>query len=98
MLFTDKFSQRVAKERLLSENCDRVDVEFIESRKIIDFESAKQAFERENSTLQQGEQFRCTFLSDTTIDRSADLAESIVTIVLVLFLGLSLLLGMIWGF
>jgi hypothetical protein len=98
MLFTDKFSRRVGKERLLSENCDRVDVEFIESRKIIDFESAKQAFERENSTPQQGEQFRRTFFSDTTIDRSADLAESIVTVVLVLVLGLSLLLGMIWGF
>jgi hypothetical protein len=98
MLFIDKFSQRVPKERLLTENCDRVDVEFIDSRKIIDFESAKREFEKENPISQQGEQFRRTFLSDTTTDRSADLAESIVTIVLVLVLGLSLLLGMIWGF
>src|ERR1700732_413003 len=98
MLFIEKFGRPVPKERLLSENCDRVDVEFIDSRKIIDFESAKRAFERENSILQQGEQFRRTFLNDMTIDRSADIAESIVTIVLVLVLGLSLLLGMIWGF
>jgi hypothetical protein len=98
MLFIDKFSQRAPEERLLSENCDRVDVEFIDSRKIIDFESAKREFEKENPISQQDEQFRRTFLSDTTTDRSAELAESIVTIVLVLVLGLSLLLGMIWGF
>jgi hypothetical protein len=98
MLFIEKFGRPVPKERFLTENSDRVDVEFIDSRKIIDFESAKRAFERENSTLQQSEQFRRTFLSDTTRDKSADIAESIVTIVLVLVLGLSLLLGMIWGF
>jgi len=37
-------------------------------------------------------------LSDLRPDRSAGVAESLVTIVLALAIGLSLLLGMIWGF
>jgi hypothetical protein len=69
-----------------------------DSRKIIDFESARQAFERDHSVPNQGEEFKSTFLSDLKADRSASLAESLVTIVLVLVNGLSLFLGMIWGF
>jgi hypothetical protein len=39
-----------------------------------------------------------SFLANLRADRSAGLAESLVTVVLALVIGLSLLLGMIWGF
>jgi hypothetical protein len=98
MLTIDKFRRRESKDKFLSMRCDRVDAEHVDSRKIIDFESARQAFERDRSMHQHGEQFKRTFLSDIRTDRSASVAESLVTIVLVVVIGLSLLLGMIWGF
>jgi hypothetical protein len=99
MLIIDKFRRRNSKERSFSVHCDRVDSESIDSRKIIDFESARRAFERDHPTNEQGEESQRTSLSDFSTDRSAaGMAESLVTIVLALILGLSLLLGMVWGF
>jgi len=97
MLIIDKF-RRQEQDNSLSVRGDRVDAEYLDSRKIIDFESARQAFERDHSIPNQGEEFKSTFLSDFKAARSAGLAESLVTIVLVLVIGLSLFLGMIWGF
>jgi hypothetical protein len=75
-----------------------VDVEPIDSRKIIDFESARRAYESDHSLRQKSGEMKPSFLANLRADRSAGLAESLVTIVLALVIGLSLLLGMIWGF
>jgi len=99
MLIIDKFRRRESKDRPLCLRGDRADTEDADSRKIIDFESARQAFERDDdATNQHGKQFKRPFLNDLKTDRSAGVAESLVTIVLVLVIGLSLLLGMLWGF
>jgi hypothetical protein len=95
MLIIDKFRRRESKDRPLFL---RVDAEDADSRKIIDFESARQAFERDDATNRRGKQLKRTFLNDFRTDRSAGVAESLITIVLVLVIGLSLLLGMLWGF
>jgi hypothetical protein len=98
MLIIDKFRRRESKDRPLCLRGDRVDTEDADSRKIIDFESARQAFERDDATNRYGKQFNRPFFNDLKTDRSAGVAESVVTIVLVLVIGLSLLLGMLWGF
>jgi len=98
MLIKDKVRRRESKDKLLSMGRDRVDAEQIDSRKIIDFESAKQALERDRSMRPTGEQFTRTLSSNLRTERSTGVAESLVTIVLALVIGLSLLLGMIWGF
>ena len=98
MLIIDKLRRRESEDQGLSPRRDRVDVEQIDSRKIIDFESARRAFERNHSLRQNSGESKRAFLSDLRPDRSAGVAESLVTIVLALFIGLSLLLGMIWGF
>jgi hypothetical protein len=96
MLIIDKLRQRDSKEPLAFRR-DRVDTGHLESRKIIDFESARRALERDRSMRQNAEKSKRTFLSNLT-DRSSGIVESLVTIVLVVVIGLSLLLGMIWGF
>ena len=98
MLILDKLRRRASKDQRPSLRRDRVDVEQIDARKIIDFESAKRAFERDHSLRQNNEEFKRALLSDLRPDRSAGVAESLVTIVLALVIGFSLLLGMIWGF
>ena len=98
MLILDKLRRRESKDQRLSLRRERVDVEHIDARKIIDFESAKRAFERDHSLRQNNEEFKRALLSDLRPDRSAGVAESLVTIVLALVIGFSLLLGMIWGF
>jgi hypothetical protein len=97
MLIIDKFRRRESKDEALSPGRDRVDTGHFVSRKIIDFESARRALERDRSMCQNVEKQTDT-LSDNLTDRSSDFAESLVTIVLVLIIALSLLLGMIWGF
>jgi hypothetical protein len=99
MLIIGKFRRSDPKDRSLFERSDRVDDEYVDSRKIIDFESAKQAFQRDHPIKERSEETERTFLSSFSADRSGDgVAESLVTVVLVLIIGLSLLLGMIWGF
>jgi hypothetical protein len=99
MLIIGKFRRSDPKDSSLFERSDRVDGEYVDSRKIIDFESAKQAFERDHPIEERSEESERTFLSDFRADRSgAGVAESLVTVVLILIIGLSLLLGMIWGF
>ena len=98
MLIIDKFRRRESKDRSFSAPYDQVESKEIESRKIIDFESARKALGRNDSMHPRDELFSRTFLSDIGRDRSAGVAESLVTIILVLVIGLSLLLGMIWGF
>jgi hypothetical protein len=97
MLIIDKLRRRESKDETLSLRSDRVDTGHFVSRKIIDFESARRALERDRSMCQNGEKSKRTFLSNLT-DRSSGVAESLVTIALVLIIALSLLLGMIWGF
>jgi hypothetical protein len=97
MLIIDRFRRRESKRKALSLSCNRFDAEHIDPRKIIDFESARKAFERDRSRQQNGEQLKRSLLGTRT-ETSTGLAESLVTIVLALVIGLSLLLGMIWGF
>jgi hypothetical protein len=98
MLILDKLRHRESKDEPLSLRGDGVDGEHIDSRKIIDFESARLDFERDHSTRRNAGETRGALLSNLRIDRSSGVAESLVTIILVLVIGLSLLLGMIWGF
>jgi len=97
MLIIDKLRGRESKDETLSLRSDRVDTGHFVSRKIIDFESARRELERDRSICQNVEKSKRTFLASLT-DRSSGVAESLVTIVLVLIIALSLLLGMIWGF
>ena len=97
MLIIDKLRRRESKDETLSLRSDRVDTGHFESRKIIDFESARRAFERDLSMRQNAEKSKRAVLSDLRA-RPGGIAESLVTIVLALIIGLSLLLGMIWGF
>jgi hypothetical protein len=98
MFTIDKPHRRESKERGLLLPHGGVDVEPIDSRKIIDFETARRAFESDHSLPQNSIEMQQSFLANLRADRSAGLAESLVTIVLALVIGLSLLLGMIWGF
>lgn len=98
MFTIDNFDRRVSKKRLSSAHRRRADAELIASLKIIDFESARRAFEGDRSAATRGEPLNRPFLSDIGSARSADFVESLVTIGLVLVIGLSLLIGMIWGF
>jgi hypothetical protein len=98
MFIIDKLRQRESKDRGLLLPRGGVDVEPIDSRKIIDFESARRAYESDHSLPQTSGEMKHSFLANLRADRSAGLAESLVTIVLALVIGLSLLLGMIWGF
>jgi len=98
MFIIDKLHLRESKERGLLPPRGGVDVEPIDSRKIIDFESARRAYESDHSLPQTSGEMKHSFLANLRADRSAGLAESLVTIVLALVIGLSLLLGMIWGF
>lgn len=97
MLIIDKLRRKESKDEELSLRRDRVDTGHFVSRKIIDFESARRALERDRSMCQNVEKQTDT-LSGNLTDRSSDFAESLVTIVLVLIIALFLLLGMIWGF
>jgi hypothetical protein len=97
MVIIDRFLRRGSNDSL-PENCDRVDAEQVDPRKIIDFESARQAFERDRPMPRHGAKQEFRFLSSNGMDRSGDVVESVVAIVLILMIGLSLLLGMIWGF
>jgi hypothetical protein len=97
MLIIDKLRRRESKDETLSLRRDRVDTGRFVSRKIIDFESARRALERDLSMRQNVDKPTRAFLGNLK-DRSSGVAESLVTIVLVLIIGLSLLLGMIWGF
>ena len=96
MQIIDKLRRRESKDETLSLR-DRIDAGHFVSRKIIDFESARRALERDRSMCQNVDNPTRTFLGNLK-DRSSGVAESLVTIVLVLIIGLSLLLGMIWGF
>jgi len=98
MVIIDKFLRRGSNEDSLAENYDQHDAEKVDPRKIIDFESARKAFESDRPMPRQGGTREHRFLGRNGMDKSAEVAESVVTIVLILMIGLSLLLGMIWGF
>jgi hypothetical protein len=98
MFTLDNFDRRETKERASSARRRRTDAELIASGKIIDFESARRAFERDQSAESHGKQFSRTLLSDIGTARSGGFAESLIAIGLALIIGLSLLIGVIWGF
>jgi hypothetical protein len=77
---------------------NRIVVEDIASSKIIDFESARQALERDRSVDRDAEQMNRGTSNHLLTPSSDGLVESLVTIVLVVLLALYLLAGAIWGF
>jgi hypothetical protein len=98
MLTIDKFGQKESRETVQAARQAQVNAELIDSRKIIDFESARKALEMNDSLYPKREEFKSTLLSNLRTDKSASVAESVVTLILVVIIGLSLLLGLIWGF
>ncbi len=98
MLYTYKSRRREPKSKLLAVDGHQPDTEKINDRKIIDFYSGRRALESKDLIRSQGESLSRPLLSATRTDLSTGVAEWLVTIVLVLVLGLSLWLGMTWGF
>lgn len=97
MLTIDQTGQPKSAEHRRSLRADRTAVDYMASRKIIDFESARQAFERDRSVERPAEEKRGE-TSHLLTPASDSLVEWLVTVALVLLVGLALLAGTIWGF
>jgi len=97
MLTIDQTGQPKSGEHRRSLRADRTAVDYIASKKIIDFESARQALERDRAEERPAEEKRCE-TSHLLTPPSDSLVEWLVTVVLVTLLGLALLAGTIWGF
>jgi hypothetical protein len=97
MLTIDQTGQPKSGEHRRSLRANRTAVDYIASKKIIDFESARRAFERDRSVDRPAEEQRCK-TSHLRTPPSDSLVEWLVTVVLVVLLGLALLAGTIWGF
>jgi len=97
MLTIDETGQPKSGEHRRSLRADRTAVDYIASKKIIDFESARQALERDRAEERPAEEKRCE-TSPLLTPPSDSLVEWLVTVVLVTLLGLALLAGTIWGF
>jgi hypothetical protein len=67
-------------------------------RKIIDFASARSELKREPPADAGCSQSIRAFLKISQAERTAAIAESIGTIILILVVLMSVLLGIIWGF
>jgi hypothetical protein len=98
MLTIDQSEQRKSGEQRCSVRSDRIAVDEIASSKIIDFESARQALERERSLDRDAAQTNRGTSNHVLTPSSDGLVESLVTIVLAVLLALYLLAGAIWGF
>jgi hypothetical protein len=97
MLTIDQTGQSKSGEHRRSLRADRPAVDYIASQKIIDFESARQAFERDRAEERSAVQKRCE-TSRLLTPPSDNLVEWLVTAFLVTLVGLALLAGTIWGF
>ena len=97
MLTIDHTRQHKSEDHRRSLRADRTVVGHRSSKKIIDFESARQAFETDRSVDRQAVEKRCETWRLLT-PASDGLVESLVTAVLVLLVGLALLAGVVWGF
>jgi hypothetical protein len=98
MLTIDQSEQRKSGEQRCSVRSDRIAVDEIASSKIIDFESARQALERERSLEGDAAETNRGTSNHVLTPSSDGLVESLVTIVLAVLLALYLLAGAIWGF
>ena len=98
MLTIDQTEKRKSGDQRCSVRADRIVVDDIASSKIIDFESARQALERDRSVDRDAEQMNRGTSNHLLTPSSDGLVESLVTIVLAIFLALYLLAGAIWGF
>lgn len=98
MLTIDQTEQRNSGKQRCSGRSDRIAVDDIASSKIIDFESARQALERDRAADRDAEKMNRGTSNHLAIPSSDGLVESLVTIVLVVLLALYLLAAAIWGF
>ena len=98
MLTIDQTEQRKSGDQRSSARSDRIAVDDIASSKIIDFESARQALERDRSVDRDAVQTNRGTSNHLLTPSSDGLVESLVTIVLAVLLALYLLAGAIWGF
>ena len=97
MLTIDQTGQPKSEDRRRSLRADRTAVDHRISKKIIDFEAARKAFEGDRSVDRRAVEKRCE-TSRLLTPASDGLVESLVTAVLVLLVGLALLAGVVWGF
>ena len=98
MLTVDQTERRKSGDQRSSARSDRIAVDDIASSKIIDFESARQALERDRAADRDAEKMNRGTSNHLVTPSSDGLVESLVTIVLVVLLALYLLAGAIWGF
>src|SRR5271165_1379317 len=98
MLTIDQTEQRKSGDQRCSVRSDRIAVDDMVQSQIIDFESARQALERDRSVDRDAEQINRGVSNHLLTPSSDGLVESLVTIVLVVLLALYLLAGAIWGF
>ena len=98
MLTIDQTERRKSGDQRCSVRSDRIAVDDIASSKIIDFESARQALERDRSVDRDAVQMNRETSHHLLTPSSDGLVESLVTVVLVVLLALYLLAGAIWGF
>ena len=80
MLTIDQTEQRKSGDQRCSVRSDRIAVDDIASSKIIDFESARQALERDRSVDREAEQMNRGTSNHLLTPSSDGLVESLVTI------------------
>jgi hypothetical protein len=98
MLTIDQTKRRKPGNQRCSVRSDRIAVDDIASSKIIDFELARQALEKDRSVDRDAEQMN-RGTSHHLLTRSSDgLVESLATIALAVLLALYLFAAAIWGF
>ena len=98
MLTIDQSEQCKSGDQRRSGRSDRIAVDDIASSKIIDFESARQALERDRAVDRDAAQMNRATSNHLLTPSSDGLVESLVTIALAVLLALYLLAGAIWGF
>jgi hypothetical protein len=63
----------------------------------IDFESAKSGFEKQSPNFSRGVQPNRALRENSRAEKSAAIAESVITTILMLAVGLSILAAILWG-
>jgi hypothetical protein len=98
MTITDIFRRKESHIDSFSPTFEPFERDEINDRKIIDFASARSELKREPQADAGCSQSIRAFLKISQAERTAAIAESIGTIILILVVLISVLLGIIWGF
>jgi hypothetical protein len=98
MIITDIFRRKEWRIDSFSATFEPSEKDEINDRKIIDFVSAGSELKRESPAEAGCSQSIRALLKISQAERTAAIAESIGTMILILVVLISVLLGIIWGF